>query len=150
MPSWRKTDAIGEDVAAGRDRQLLDQFKQGIRFEASDDAAGGGIELCPPRIIVIAQIEDIGGARFDRHLLCDGDVVDIGGADGGIDRRIGVGVVDQFLAARLASGGHGGGPFGWLLLSMVVSAARPMTGPFSVRPCRRPWGAGAKLFGDNR
>src|SRR4030088_1690192 len=47
-----------------------------------------GIELSPPGIIVIAEIEHISGARLDRHLPGCGDIVDIGCADRGIDRTV--------------------------------------------------------------
>ena len=99
LPRPKKTDAVGEDVAVGRARQLFDQVQRRVGFEAGDDAASGGIERGPPGIIVIAQIEDVGGARFDRHRLRHRDVVDGGGADRGIDRAIGGGVDPVHLGA---------------------------------------------------
>ena len=51
-----------------------------LHLEAGDDPAAGGVELGPPGIIVVAEVEDIGGARLDRHLLGHGDVVDVGRA----------------------------------------------------------------------
>ena len=66
-----------------------------VGLEAGDDPAAGGVEFGPPGIVVIAEIEDIGGARLDRHLLGRGDVVDVGRGDRGIDRTVGIGIVDH-------------------------------------------------------
>ena len=78
--------------------------KPRIGFEARHDPAAGGIEPGPPAIIVIAEIEDIGRAGFDRHLLGRGDVVDIGRADRGVDRAIGVRVVDDMRLSAAHAG----------------------------------------------
>ena len=45
--------------------------------------------------VVIAEVEDIGRAGFDRHRLRRADVVDVGGGDGVIDRAPEVGIVDD-------------------------------------------------------
>jgi GST-like protein len=90
-----EADAVGEDVAAFGDRQLFHHIERRVGFEAGDDPAAGGIEGSPPGIVVIAEIEDISGARLDRHLLGHGDVVDVGRGDRGIDRTIGIGVVNH-------------------------------------------------------
>src|SRR5512132_2485004 len=43
-----------------------------------NDAASGGVHLRPPAVIVIAEVEDVGGARLDGHGLGGSDVVDLG------------------------------------------------------------------------
>ena len=88
-------DAVGEDRAVPANRQFRDHRQRGIGFEPGDDAALRGVELGPPRIIVIAEIKDIGSAGLDRHRLSGGDVVDPGRGDRRIDRPVGVGIVDD-------------------------------------------------------
>jgi hypothetical protein len=98
-------DPVGEDRAALGHRQFLDHRQRGIGFEASDDPALCGVELGPPGIVVIAQIENVGGAGRDRHRLGGGDVVDPRRGDRGIDRPVGVGIVnDMQLGAAHALG----------------------------------------------
>ena len=75
--------------------QFFHHLERRVGLEAGDDPAADGVEFGPPGIIVIAEIEDIGGARLDRHLLGCGDVVDLGRGDCGIDRTVGIGVVNH-------------------------------------------------------
>jgi hypothetical protein len=56
------TNPIGQDRGPGRHRQLLDHRQGGAGSEPGDDAALRLIELGPPGVIVIAQVEDIVGA----------------------------------------------------------------------------------------
>ena len=77
------------------DRQFFHHVERCVGFEPGDDPATDGVEFSPPGIIVIAEIEDIGGTRLDRHLLGHGDVVDVGRGDCGIDRAIGIGIVNH-------------------------------------------------------
>ena len=51
--------------------------------------------LAHQAIVVVAEVEDIGRARFDRHLLGGGDVVDVGGGHRVIDRAAEVRIVDD-------------------------------------------------------
>jgi len=88
-------DPVGEDRAALGHSQFLDHSQRGIGFETGDDAALCGVELGPPGIVVIAQIENVGGAGHDRHRLGGGDVVDPRRGDRGIDRPVGVGIVNN-------------------------------------------------------
>src|SRR3954467_11226830 len=64
-------------------------------LQPGHDAAAERIELRPPGIIIITEIKDIGRSRFDRHFLRHRDVVDVGRADRGINRTIGVGIIDH-------------------------------------------------------
>src|SRR6516225_6036711 len=91
----QEADAVGKNVGALRHRQLLHHSERRVGLEAGDNPALRGVEPSPPGIIVIAEIKDIGGARLDRHLLGRGDVVDVGRAHRGVDRTIGVGVIDD-------------------------------------------------------
>ena len=75
--------------------QFFHHVERRVGLEAGDDPAADGVELGPPGVVVIAEIEDIGGARLDRHLLGHGDVVDVGRGDCGIDRAIGIGIVNH-------------------------------------------------------
>jgi hypothetical protein len=77
------------------DRQFLDHAQRCVALKAGDDAAAQRVEAGPPSVVVIAQIKDVGGAGFDRHLLRWGDVIDPRRGDRRIDRSLGVGVVDD-------------------------------------------------------
>ena len=44
LACWQEADAVGEDIAAGCDRQFLHHFERGVGFEAGDDAATGSVE----------------------------------------------------------------------------------------------------------
>jgi hypothetical protein len=90
-----QADSIGEDVAVWRDQQLFHHVERRVGLEPGHDPAADGIEFSPPGIVVIAEIKDISCARFDRHLPGRGDVVDVGRADRGIDRTVGIGIVDH-------------------------------------------------------
>src|SRR5436189_3661889 len=63
-----KSDAVGQDVPALGDSQLFYHLERRVGFEAGDDAATDGIELGPPSVIVVNEIEAIGRARRDRTL----------------------------------------------------------------------------------
>ncbi len=89
------SDAVVEEGRALGRRPLLDHGQLGVGFQAGDDAAAGPVQLGPPAEVVIAHVEDVGGSRLDRHGLGGGDVIDLGGGHFEIDRRIGVGVVDD-------------------------------------------------------
>src|SRR5258708_23593 len=80
-----EADAVGEDAAAFRDRQLFDRVERGVGLEPGDDPAADGVELSPPSIIVIAEIADLGGAPLDPHLLGHGDTIDLGHGNCRID-----------------------------------------------------------------
>src|SRR6202158_4230166 len=54
-----EADAVGEGVGALRGPQLSHHVERRIGFEPGDDPAADGVELSPPGIIVIAEIEDI-------------------------------------------------------------------------------------------
>ena len=98
-------DLVGEDHAARGYNQFFDHRQRGIGFEASDDPALCRVELGPPGIVIIAQIENVGGAGLDRHRLGGGDVVDPRRGDRGIDRPVGIGIVnDVQLGAAHALG----------------------------------------------
>ena len=72
-----RSERTGEPAAT---RQFVQDGERRVLLEAGDDAAAGLVELRPPAIIVVAEVEDIGGARLDRHRLGGGDVVDAGRA----------------------------------------------------------------------
>src|SRR6185437_654744 len=46
---------------------ILNDLKGRIALHPRDDAAPGLIERCPPPVIVIAEVENIGSSRLDRH-----------------------------------------------------------------------------------
>ena len=77
------------------DGALSNHAQLGIDLQPRDDPATSGIELGPPAVIVIAEVEDIGCAGRDRHGLGGSDVIDVGRRDGGIDRAIGTRVIDD-------------------------------------------------------
>jgi hypothetical protein len=88
-------DAVGEDIRAVGDGVLGQHGELGVGLQAGHDAAAGAIEPGPPAVIVIAEVEHVSGVRLDRHGLGGRDVVDVGCCDGGIDRAIGIGIVDD-------------------------------------------------------
>ena len=59
-----EADAVGEEVFALRDRQFFHHVEWRIGIEPGDDPAADRVEFRPPGIIVIAEIEDIGGTRL--------------------------------------------------------------------------------------
>ena len=63
------------------------------------------VHLRPPAVIVVTEVEDVGGPGLDRHGLGGGDVIDLGGADRRIDRPVSVRVVDH---VQLGAAGLGG------------------------------------------
>ena len=66
-----------------------------VGLETGDDAAAGAVQRGPPAVIVVAEVENVSGARLDRHLLRRRDVVDLRRRDRRIDRLLGVGIVDH-------------------------------------------------------
>lgn len=76
------------------DRHAAGLAERGVGLEARYDPATGLVQPGPPGIAAIAQIEDIGGAGLDGHRLGGGDVIDIGGRHGVIDRKAGIGIID--------------------------------------------------------
>ena len=83
------------------------RMERRIFLEPRHDTAAGIVQRRPPAIIVIAEVEDIGGAGLDRHRLGRGDVVDIGLGDHVIDRTAQVGIIDDM---RLGAADLGGKP----------------------------------------
>ena len=75
LAGGQEADAVGEDRACLGQRQFPSQGQRRVGLEAGDDAAAGGVELGPPAIIVIAKVENVGGAGLDRHGLGGRDVV---------------------------------------------------------------------------
>ena len=107
----QQADAVREDAGvdgALRERQFGGDGQAGVGLEAGDQAAAGPVHGGPPAVIVVAQIEDIGGAGLDRHGLGRGDVVDLGGGHGGIDRPVGIGIVDHVQLGACGGGGKAG------------------------------------------
>ena len=94
-PFGKVPGSIAQDRRCGRDRPILDDRKRGIGLEARDDATARLIERRPPAIIVIAEVENVGRSRFDRHLLSGRDVIDVGWRHHEIERLVGIGIVDD-------------------------------------------------------
>src|SRR5208282_5765378 len=105
LARWQEPDAVGQDGAAGRQRQLLDHLERRVALDPGDDAALRLIQFGPPRVVIVAEIKDVGGTSQDRHGVGGGDVVDVGRADCGIDRPLGIGIVDD---VQLGAAGVGG------------------------------------------
>src|SRR5271166_1468868 len=87
--------AVGQDRAILADAVLGNHDETGVGFEAGYDAAAGVVEPGPPNKVVIAEVEDVGRTRCNRQGLGGGDVVETGGRDGGVDRALGVAIVDD-------------------------------------------------------
>ena len=72
------------------------RHRQGcVDLQPGDEAATCGIEFGPPAIVVVAEVEDIGRPRADRHGLGDGDVVDVGRCQLGKTRTLMVRTIDD-------------------------------------------------------
>ncbi len=113
-------DPVAED-AAPLGNGVFNHIRQlRIGLQPRDDAASGGIELRPSAIIIIAEIEHIGRHRVDRHLLRRRDVVEPRAAQRGVERTIGVGIMDD-MQLRAAGVGRKAGPAG-------AERAQPETG----------------------
>ena len=91
----QEADAVGQNGRARLQRHVARLNERRVALETRDDPAIGVMELGPPGVVVIAQIEHIGRASDDRHLFGGGDVVDVGGRDGVIDRAAQIGVIDD-------------------------------------------------------
>ena len=65
---------IGQHAAACRNRTVTGSSERGIGFEAGHNPAARRIQLGPPAVIVIAEIEDVSRAGLDRHFLSRRDV----------------------------------------------------------------------------
>ena len=111
------TDAVGQyrqtrlDQALARDGEFRECFQTG------DEAALLPVQRQPPTEMIVAEVEDIGGARHDGHLLRGGDVVDVGGGEGGIDRLVGVWVIDH-MQLGTADLGREAGPSGAVFVEL--------------------------------
>src|SRR5690606_36554668 len=65
--AWRQeAEAIGEDGRARRDGVLRQRDERRGLLEAGDHPTAGGVELGPPAIVVVVEVENIGGAGLDR------------------------------------------------------------------------------------
>lgn len=99
-PFRQEADPVGRHVGGtGRHRARLGHAQRGVGLKPGDDAAGSPVELRPPAVIIVAEVEDISGARLDRHRLGGGDVVDSGRGDAEVERAVGVGVKDDMALA---------------------------------------------------
>lgn len=98
LRAWRpgrrplRSERTPEPGGTGLAKRLVER---GVGLEARHDAATGQVERGPPGIVVIAEIEHIGGTGLDRHRLGGGDVIDIGRRHGVIDRPAGIWIVDD-------------------------------------------------------
>ena len=92
-------DPVGQDDAAlggrRRHRALLLHRHGGVALDPGDDPAAGRGQVRPPAVIVVAEVEDVGGAGLDRHRLGGRQVGDAGRRHRGADRLAGVGIVDD-------------------------------------------------------
>ena len=92
-------DPVGQDDAAlggrRRHRALLLHRHGGVALDPGDDPAAGRVQVRPPAVIVVAEIEDVGGAGLDRHRLGGRQVGDAGRRHRGVDRLAGVGIKDD-------------------------------------------------------
>ena len=59
LAGGQKSDAIRKDRAAFHDSSLFDLLKRRVGFEPGYDPASSRIELGPPAIIVIAEVEHV-------------------------------------------------------------------------------------------
>ena len=80
--------------------------QSGVALQAGDDAAVGRVQPGPPAVVVVAEVEHVGGARLDRHLVRRGDVVDVASGEGGINRLVRVGIVDHVHLGAADLGGE--------------------------------------------
>ena len=94
-PFGKVTGPIAQNRRSRRDRPLLDDLERSVGLEARHNAAAGVMEPRPPAIIVIAEIENVGRPRLDRHLLGGRNVIDVGCSHRKIEWLIGIGVVDD-------------------------------------------------------
>ena len=83
---------------------MLRHLERRVGLEAGDDATAGCVEFGPPAVIVVAEVEHVGRARLDRHLLGGGDVVDVGRRHYQVERLIGIGIVDDVRLGAANSG----------------------------------------------
>ena len=88
-------DAIAEDVAVRATRLSWTAVKRRVLLQPRHEAAAGLVKLRPPAIVVVAEVEDVGGAGLDRHGFGRRDVVDVGRRHRKVDRSIGIGIVDD-------------------------------------------------------
>ncbi len=86
---------IAQDRRSRWDRPILDDLKRCVGLKARDNAAIRLIEPCPPAIIVIAEVENVGRSRLDWHLLGGSDVVHVGRRHHEIKGLVGIGIVDD-------------------------------------------------------
>lgn len=85
--------------------------RQPAFLEARHQAATARVEFRPPTVIIIAEIENIGHAGLDWHLLSDGEVIDFACDDGVIDGSFEIRVNDD-MRIGAADGCREPRPFG--------------------------------------
>src|SRR5271165_835258 len=95
-PLWKISDPITQDRRRSCwHRALLDNLKRRIAFEPRDNVAAGPMQLRPPAIIVITEVENVGCARLNRHLLRCRDIIYVRRGDHQIEWLIGIRIVDD-------------------------------------------------------
>ncbi len=112
-------DLVAEDGPVGVGQgQVFDHRYGRVALQARHDAAAGAVQARPPGEVVVAQVEDVGGSRLDGHGLGGGDVVHLGQRDLQIERRLGIGIVDDMglgpvdvLGEARPLGGGAGEPY---------------------------------------
>ena len=95
LPGGQKADPVAEHGRSGLKRHFARGVERRVRLEARHKPAAERVELRPEAEVVIAEVEHIGRARFDRHLFGGADVIDVGGGHSVIDRPSEVRVVDD-------------------------------------------------------
>src|SRR5690348_7780725 len=66
---------IGEHAGVGGDRPGHGRAQRRVGLEPGDEAAAGGGEAGPPAEVIVAEVEDVGRAGFDRQQALGGGVV---------------------------------------------------------------------------
>ncbi len=94
-PLRKVSDAIAQDRRSRRHWAILGHLKRRVGLEPCDNAAVSLMKLRPPAIIVVTEVENVGGSRLDRHLLGGRDVIDVGWRHHEIEWLIGIGIVDD-------------------------------------------------------
>ena len=84
----QRGDTVGQDRTVPLHRAGLDQGDRRVLLQAGDEAAAAGIERGPVSEVVIALVEDVGGAGLQGEALGRGDVVDPRRGHGKADRRV--------------------------------------------------------------
>ena len=95
LPGGQKADPVAEHGRSALKWHFARLVQRRIGLEARHQTAAERVEFAKEAEVVIAEIEHIGRARFDRHRLRGADVIDVGGGHGVIDRAPVVGIVDD-------------------------------------------------------